>query len=378
MTYRDLVTGLSITTAMLLPLLGITCANAAQAEAEPPNWYQVEIIIFAHHPRDPETSEQWRDQMDLNYPHNLEVLRRYISPSVQQQQVLESSNIPDQPAYLNGIFNDDQISTPESQPAAPENTDIPTTPDLAAGTTEQAPGTADDDPAIAASAIDLTPIDLTTLPKPLPEPVDLGLEPFILLPQGELQLSALKARIDRALDLRLLTHMAWRQPAYPKDQSAPVFIQSGDQYDLSFEIEGTVTVSENRFLHVQAHLFFSKFIRRLLDDKIDWSSLSNEKTESFMFGDTGMAGAKQSFSVFNQKDIEFDRGLTAEFKHSRRVRNGELHYLDHPLFGMMLMVTPHQLPDPVMEMEEFDTDQFPAKKPVPIISVSPDAATSAP
>lgn len=399
MTYRDLVTSLTITTALLLPLLATTSAKASQLEADSPDWYQVEVIIFAHHPRDPQTSEQWRDQMDLEYPDNLEVLRRYIPPSVQPPAEQESTDLLDQTEYLSGIFSDEQLPDQTPQPADIEPIENSAAPNLV----EQEPPTetgeiaiasdviessgiepsaiessAVDANAIESSAVELTPIDLTQLPTLLPEPVDLGREPFILLPQDKFQLSGLKKRIDRALDMRLLTHMAWRQPAYPKKQSAPVLIQSGDQYGLSFEIEGTITVSENRFLHVETHLYFSKFIRQLLDEKIDWSSLANEETEGFVFGDTGTTTAQQPFSVFSQNDVEFDRDLTAEFKQARRVRSEELHYLDHPLFGMMVMISHHELPDPVMEMEEFDTEQLPSKRPMPIISISPDVATSAP
>ena len=79
----------------------------------------------------------------------------------------------------------------------------------------------------------------------------------------------------------ILYHKVWSQQALPKEESIPVWIE------IPSLLEGTINLHKKRFLHVTADLVFNSF---------EGSVRLNE---------------------------------------SRRLKSKELHYLDHPLFGML-------------------------------------------
>ena len=87
------------------------------------------------------------------------------------------------------------------------------------------------------------------------------------------------------------------------------------------------------------------------------------------------AEREQSFDLFRPVDTGFERELTANYKSMRRIKENEIHYLDHPLFGVLFIVSPYQLPDPVLEMPDFDLDALPLRKPLPKVSELPLTTT---
>ena len=212
----------------------------------------------------------------------------------------------------------------------------------------------------------------------LEKPMDLDREPFILLPEKYLQLQSSANRIDRAPDLRLLAHFAWRQPLDQKQRAAPVLVQAGYQFDLDFELEGTLTASKNRYLHMDSALYFSRYERSLVTDRTNWSSFyitpTRGDTNNQTAGNT-QPGLSSTFSATDldifgaQATDDFDRTMSASAITSRRLKSTELHYIDHPLFGILVSMTPHEIPDPVLEMRDFNIEALPEKKVLPVVPI---------
>ena len=71
---------------------------------------------------------------------------------------------------------------------------------------------------------------------------------------------------------------------------------------------------------------------------------------------------EQPFDLLGGLETNFKRELIANFHSKQRIDENKIYYFDHPLFGLLVMVSPHQLPDPVMEMRDFDLDALPIRK----------------
>ncbi|GAB6070346.1 hypothetical protein JCM30760_14430 [Thiomicrorhabdus hydrogeniphila] len=108
---------------------------------------------------------------------------------------------------------------------------------------------------------------------------------------------------------RVLFHQAWSQVAYP-NKKAPTTLVESNSYGTN--MVGTVRLYKTRFAHVDINLEFD----RKIPNKILDAFIQNEKlpvTDS---------PTRWSFQL----------------KESRKIKDGELHYIDHPLFGVLVKI----------------------------------------
>lgn len=158
---------------------------------------------------------------------------------------------------------------------------------------------------------------------------------FALLDVSAMQLLAEAERIERDESLSLLAHLAWLQPGLPADQAKAVWIAIPDparaaegQENLGPPIlEGTLSLSLSRYLHLAVDLLYRE-------------AKPNEGLP--------LSGAASPLDLFQLSEqpygihSEAGRWQLYRKEESRRMRSNELHYLDHPMFGMLVLLTPHQ------------------------------------
>ncbi len=211
--------------------------------------------------------------------------------------------------------------------------------------------------------------------------------PYRRLPERALRLAAVAQRLSQADAYRPLLHWAWRQPAFPRgtpgtavrirwrEDAALVSLENGlpgeaaptvderlaapprsEGMDTGMDarmntgllppgasasglagagsdgglagegfsagarapawLEGTLTVSVNRYLHLEADLLYDSGAPR---------------RPGGLFG---------IFSAFAPEPAPHRFRL----QQKRRMRSGELHYFDHPRFGLIALVTPFEYP----------------------------------
>ena len=115
------------------------------------------------------------------------------------------------------------------------------------------------------------------------------------LPPSAYRMQRIADSLNRSGAYRVLTHRAWRQPARDRAGAVPFPVNAaGDTLD------GSVTLVRERFLHLDVDLML------------------------------------QSTYALDEK---------------RRMRSGELHYFDHPMFGVIAEVNPYSVPAPVVPEE---------------------------
>jgi len=155
---------------------------------------------------------------------------------------------------------------------------------------------------------------------PLRNPIDLASR---TVAPSQLRLGGVWNRLQRSAHYRPFLHAGWRVPGVPRRSARAVRLGTGPGEDDASEVadglrtghprhathpkhplvHGTVMVSLARFLQVEIDLLY----HRPVDGE----------------------PAPPDFAPTRFR-------LVAE----RRMRSGELHYIDHPLFGVLILITP--------------------------------------
>ena len=101
-------------------------------------------------------------------------------------------------------------------------------------------------------------------------------------------------------------------------------------------LAGTVRLSLQRFLHVEVDLTLTSEDPLPMLDGEDWYTQRNTVIQDLSSGLISEDEAKSRLEALNA----LPRFTSWRHQESRRVRTGEVHYLDHPRFGVIVLVTP--------------------------------------
>jgi len=85
-------------------------------------------------------------------------------------------------------------------------------------------------------------------------------------------------------------------------------------------------------------------------DTIDATETNNENSFGWQLGD--------DFLLEKQDDSLVTRDVLNKYalQQSRRLRSNETHYIDHPLFGLLIQIRPYEKPSPT-DIEDSFTQQ---------------------
>ncbi|MDH5599931.1 MAG: peptidoglycan binding protein CsiV, partial [Gammaproteobacteria bacterium] len=169
----------------------------------------------------------------------------------------------------------------------------------------------------------------------LPKDVDLKIS-YKSLDSSTYQLTEHVKKLSESESKRVIFHTAWRQPGLDKHQALPVYFkreipvvpdvennsatETQPAVSTSSELEGILRVTLARYLHLEAELS--------LRDKLPETTSDNP------------------FEVLDRDTPENKmekQGIIHLKQQRRRIRSTELHYLDHPVLGVLLLITPHEL-----------------------------------
>lgn len=217
------------------------------------------------------------------------------------------------------------------------------------------------------SALDLkNSVKLTTasplLDEELLDEPPSGATPFAfqLLASEEHLLGDAQKKLRRGSRYEPLLHIAWRQPGFSKKEARTVYIYSGMEKETELApeepfvepgpevidasqllekreptvipaLEGTVRLYRERYLHLNADLRHFR----------------------------PTSGVMPGLDAAGEEPLEVPRPTRFRLLESRRMRSKELHYLDHPLFGLLVQVTP------------YEPEEIPVEEPVEVESAEP-------
>ena len=131
----------------------------------------------------------------------------------------------------------------------------------------------------------------------------------VWLAPGTLHLQAEAQTLKRSAGYHLLRHLAWRQSVVDRKHAQDIELPAASN-DTPVRVEGTVRVAVERYLHLYLDL-------KLVDTTLTLNA---------------------DFSDYDLPEFRMTQ--------HRRMRSKELHYFDHPKFGVIALITPYVPPEP--------------------------------
>lgn len=162
-------------------------------------------------------------------------------------------------------------------------------------------------------------------PPPLAIPMALA---FHRVPEGERFLGTEARRIARSAGREVLAHLAWRQPFEAEAPAWPVLVLGGDGAAGTPELVGTVGVALRRYLHAEVDLYRAEPLP--VDAAPERALPGPAEPSPFL-----QPGAVERLEAEPPPGTGW-----VHVQQTRRMRSGELHYLDHPRLGVLLRIEP--------------------------------------
>jgi len=143
-------------------------------------------------------------------------------------------------------------------------------------------------------------------------------------------------------DYHVLLHAAWKQRGLDRDLAFPVHIDSNLGISTqppasettspptgshASHIAGDITLVMSRYLHITADLLYQKPITEVISQPVDQQP----------------AATRSPFDKPTSGPTTVTRYEDFPVKFERRMRSREIHYLDHPLVGMIVLATPYKI-----------------------------------
>lgn len=205
-------------------------------------------------------------------------------------------------------------------------------------------------------------------------------QPFSLVSAESLRLKETARRMQNASDVKLVLHLGWLQPGLAEEQAVAVHIYEGMQETATTtatntkpasptvppmlvegeistppRLDGTLRLILSRYLHIQSDLLWREPLPASQLSFATEQPPENRATELDYTQPAAMANdgtlVMNSETVNSSQSGEVTTEATADssalnyqvyrLQQSRRMRSNEVHYLDHPLFGIIVQVTPY-------------------------------------
>ncbi len=153
------------------------------------------------------------------------------------------------------------------------------------------------------------------------------------LTENQLTLTRAKKRLQQSY--RLIMHKGWRQTISDKTTAHNIRLVGGQNYaadDAKSEVDGIIKLSTDRYMNVDADLIFYKPIKIAADSSIELGvTPENQGTAHFV-----------ETPLQNWQNDPQARLQPFRLKGSSRLKADEIHYIDHPLYGIIIVVSPEK------------------------------------
>ncbi|WP_370249153.1 CsiV family protein [Thalassolituus sp.] len=159
-------------------------------------------------------------------------------------------------------------------------------------------------------------------------------------------------------DIEVIWHQAWvetldtAETAYPHEITGQI-----EKENFRIDLSGTISLYRSRFIHIQPDLEVNQEIFTIPDDAPVADTPEETTTELAVQMDQMNTGAATTspeiespvIETLTQENIlppamkvepEWIPLRAAKIERSRRMRSDEVHYLDHPLLGIVVKVSP--------------------------------------
>lgn len=166
---------------------------------------------------------------------------------------------------------------------------------------------------------------------------------WILLNTDNLPLADMAEKMQRAGD-RILLHQAWRQPIRERSRAFAILIEAGDVIpELSNELIDEPYNRQPYSEEQNATLSLQLAGMPELEENLSESTVQRQLQGALRFHLSRFLHI-EPLLWYSDVSSENQR-FWVKIDQQRRMRSDELHYLDHPLFGLLVRITPWQHPE---------------------------------
>jgi Peptidoglycan-binding protein, CsiV len=335
------------------PLLAVLALTSSQSfAADDARWYRVELLVFSQPPAP--ADESWPSTPELAYPGDLQFLIQRdllpLAPPVVHDDIM-AVDLDNEPGTSVSIDpnNPGELAAPAEEASASASTGA-TLPDSDDLTTDEA------------AVEDILPTS------------------FALLPRSYMEFRGKAAYMERMGGYKVLFHENWAQLVGPKKESPHIVLPSRVHNAGWPELQGTVQLHLARYLHLETNLWLNtrgehlprgwkmppppqppiapyalpEESEELQDTEPEARVFESEAFSDEVLGEAELfseSGNLVGLDPMEEGAAEVQAGSAAlkqfyPYRHAvlmqqkRRMRSIEVHYLDHPLFGIVVKLTP--------------------------------------
>lgn len=170
------------------------------------------------------------------------------------------------------------------------------------------------------------------------------------LPDNQLMLHDAKRKIQKRYPLVL--HKGWRQVITDKDHAQRVHLVGGKVFNRTsvsggadsqsnvsgqmsvgspqYEVDGTIRFIASKYLHVETDLLFRKPMKMVTAEAGIGAELNSGSSARF---------AEVASNLQQQDNVRLQ---AFRLKETNRIKMDEIQYIDHPFYGVMVMVSPEK------------------------------------
>lgn len=316
----------AVVAALLLGLCAHTVAmaqsGAQNQDYEDRNWYRVEIIVFNYSSALAQEAENWPLLPPLAYPARL----RHLS----DESVEETGNKPFRLRTIEDSTPHPDIELDWSRSIDELNNEY-----------RRSRQSADSDSGETTNDY-------------------LVLRPFARLDPSAHELNS--RRLQRSKGRRVLFHASWYQPLRSREDTEPLLIEGTLHQGEYPALQGSIRLYVSRYVHLETNLWLNTTGEYLPEGwKMPNPPLAPEPfavDDSFFQVQLPADWLYRPYlanpvnNIYGQRTLpEYRWRHAVALQQKRRMRSGELHYIDHPLLGMLIKVTPYEF-EPFFEVEE--------------------------
>jgi len=144
-------------------------------------------------------------------------------------------------------------------------------------------------------------------------------------------------RISKSNELNVYSTGGWQQPIKRGQKLPPLRITGGQSYDNGnrFQLEGELQIRRERYMHAAIDVFVADFTTLPYDDLKDWIFESDETKWPLDWLLQPLAHSHPTLTKVGDSLIPEN---IIHFKQNRRIKDGEIHYIDHPALGLIIKI----------------------------------------
>ncbi|MEA1081580.1 CsiV family protein [Marinobacter sp. ASW11-75] len=165
-----------------------------------------------------------------------------------------------------------------------------------------------------------------------------------LVPTSELHLSSAVQRLERSGRYRVLVAAGWYEAFPPDYQGEPLKVAVGDWLNgaETREIEGTISIDRQRYLHVGVNLNHWQLapMESMAPEPMRAEPVAGEEAPADVNAEAGDDSAAETGATpvaeMTQTADKAPLELLTWIRETRRMRSEEIHFLDSPTIGVLV------------------------------------------